>query len=450
MALIGQTGGGRKTTTTTTKKTTTPTTTKKTTTPSKPKTTTTVSKPTNTSSAYNAATYTPPKTTTTTTKKTTTPTTTVKKPTTTSKPKTTTVSKPTNTSSAYNAATPTYTPPKPVTPTYTPQTSPSYTPPKVTVPKIEVKPTPQVPSTANNSAVNNSNSVKGVAGSGILTPPKTTLPTNSGGSTTHATSTGNTAGGSGGTFGSNIPQNPGSFKGFTPITNFTTDANGNPNTPDQRVISNAVNNTPSTAKKGNATIDEVYQAQNYYNDVIKPSLQSNNNNNNNNNSERLDNYYGVSAEVNAEQSLVESQSFYDDLMAAFLEMNEAARQDAIDAILKNLDAVKGTYKDQIQQTIDEYAKLVNQNEVAKDRARRVVKENQANRGQLDSGMGRQERLNLDIGYDNKTADLNAARQQAVNEIYNLIAQAEAEAASNKASINNQYDNAILQWQIANS
>lgn len=421
MALISQGGGSKKTTTstkktttttkkttpTTTKKTTTPTTTKKTTTPSKPKTTTTTKTNTskNTSSAYNQATYTPPKTTTT---------------------------------------------PKPATPTYKPQTSPSYTPPKVTVPKIEVKPTPQVPSTANNSAVNNSNSVKGVAGSGILTPPKTPLPTNSGGSTTHATSTGNTAGGSGGTFGSNIPQNPGSFKGFTPITNFTTDANGNPNTPDQRVISNAINNTPSTAKKGNATIDEVYQAQNYYNDVIKPSLQSNNNNNNNNNSERLDNYYGGSAEVNAEQSLVESQSFYDDLMAAFLEMNEAARQDAIDAILKNLDAVKGTYKDQIQQTIDEYAKLVNQNEVAKDRARRVVKENQANRGQLDSGMGRQERLNLDIGYDNKTADLNAARQQAVNEIYNLIAQAEAEAASNKASINNQYDNAILQWQIANS
>lgn len=435
MALISRGGGSKKTTTstkktTTTTKKTTPTTTKKTTTSTPKKTT--VSKPANTSSAYNQATYTPPKTTTTT------------KKTNTSK----------NTSSAYNQAT--YTPPKttttpkPATPTYKPQTSPSYTPPKVTVPKIEVKPTPQVPSTANNSAVNNSNSVKGVAGGGILTPPKTPLPTLSGGSTTHATSTGNTAGGSGGTFGSNIPQHPGSFKGFTPITNFTTDANGNPNTPDQRVISNAINNTPSTAKKGNATIDEVYQAQNYYNDVIKPSLQSNNNNNNNNNSERLDNYYGGSAEVNAEQSLVESQSFYDDLMAAFLEMNEAARQDAIDAILKNLDAVKGTYKDQIQQTIDEYAKLVNQNEVAKDRARRVVKENQANRGQLDSGMGRQERLNLDIGYDNKTADLNSARQQAVNEIYNLIAQAEAEAASNKASINNQYDNAILQWQIANS
>lgn len=432
MALISRGGGSKKTTTstkktTTTTKKTTPTTTKKTTTSTPKKTT--VSKPTNTSSAYNQATYTPPKTTTTT------------KKTNTSK----------NTSSAYNKAT--YTPPKttttpkPATPTYKPQTSPSYTPPKVTVPKIEVKPTPQVPSTANNSAVNNTYKVPGVAGGGILTPPKTTLPPVSGGSKTHTTSSGKTAGGSGGSFGSNVPQNPGSFKGLTPITNFTTDANGNPNTPDQRIISNAVNTNPSTAKQGNATIDEVRESQNYYNEVIKPTLQ---NNNNNNNETGTSGNYGGNTVGNTEQSVVESQSFYDDLMAAFLEMNEAARQDAIDAILKNLDAVKGTYKDQIQQTIDEYAKLVNQNEVAKDRARRVVKENQANRGQLDSGMGRQERLNLDIGYDNKTADLNAARQQAVNEIYNLIAQAEAEAASNKASINNQYDNAILQWQIANS
>lgn len=432
MALISRGGGSKKTTTstkktTTTTKKTTPTTTKKTTTSTPKKTT--VSKPANTSSAYNQATYTPPKTTTTT------------KKTNTSK----------NTSSAYNQAT--YTPPKttttpkPATPTYKPQTSPSYTPPKVTVPKIEVKPTPQVPSTANNSAVNNTKRVMGVAGGGILTPIDTpSLPSNNSGSSAMTYDekiklldqmAANSASYTG--IGNKIGvQNPGSFKGFTPITNFTTDANGNPNTPDQRVISNAINNTPSTAKKGNATIDEVYQAQNYYNDVIKPSLQFNNNSQLNNNG------------GNTEQSLVQSQSFYDDLMAAFLEMNEAARQEAIDAILKNLDAVTGTYKDQIQQTIDEYAKLVNQNEVAKDRARRVVKENQANRGQLDSGMGRQERLNLDIGYDNKTADLNLARQQAVNEIYNLIAQAEAEAAANKASVNNQYDNAILQWQIANS
>lgn len=419
MALISQGGGSKKTTTstkktTTTTKKTTPTTTTKKTTTSAPKT---VNKPTNTSSAYNAATYTPPK------------------------------------------STPVSTP-KQNTSTYKPQTSPSYTPPKVTVPKIEVKPTPQVPSTANNSAVNNTNSVMGVAGGGILTPPKTTLPTVSGGSTTHTTSSGKTAGGSGGSFGNpssvstaqngGVLNNAGSSinNNFAAVMQDATKVNQGASPSEVKAIqennkalNQVIAETPGGAQE---MLKKGSQGANMY-DVINSAIEDYNSQFNNNG-----NNYGGNTGGNTEQSLVQSQSFYDDLMAAFLEMNEAARQDAIDAILKNLDAVKGTYKDQIQQTIDEYAKLVNQNEVAKDRARRVVKENQANRGQLDSGMGRQERLNLDIGYDNKTADLNAARQQAVNEIYNLIAQAEAEAASNKASINNQYDNAILQWQIANS
>lgn len=438
MALISQTGGGSRKTTTTTKKTTTPTTTKKTTTSTPKKTT--VSKPTNTSSAYNQATYTPPKTTTTT------------KKTNTSK----------NTSSAYNQAT--YTPPKttttpkPATPTYKPQTSPSYTPPKVTVPKIEVKPTPQVPSTANNSAVNNANKVPGVAnGTGIapVTGVKPNVSTGSGIRPTQYTdgnintnigypSSVSTAqnGGVLNNAGSSINNN------FAAVMQDATKVNQGASPSEVKAIqennkalNQVIAETPGGAQE---MLKKGSQGANMY-DVINSAIEDYNSQFNNNG-----NNYGGNTGGNTEQSLVQSQSFYDDLMAAFLEMNEAARQDAIDAILKNLDAVKGTYKDQIQQTIDEYAKLVNQNEVAKDRARRVVKENQANRGQLDSGMGRQERLNLDIGYDNKTADLNAARQQAVNEIYNLIAQAEAEAASNKASINNQYDNAILQWQIANS
>lgn len=145
-----------------------------------------------------------------------------------------------------------------------------------------------------------------------------------------------------------------------------------------------------------------------------------------------------------------AQSYYDDLMAIFMEQNEAARNAALDAILQNLNAVKGTYKSQIQEVMDEYDALVNENEISKDRARRRVKENQANRGQLDSGLGRQEQLDLDIGYDNKTADLKLAREKAVNEIYNLIAQAEAEANTNKANVNNTYNNALLEYQIANS
>ena len=148
-------------------------------------------------------------------------------------------------------------------------------------------------------------------------------------------------------------------------------------------------------------------------------------------------------------SSVDTSSYYDDLMAAFMEMNSANREAALEAILQNLDAVKGTYKQQIQDVNDEYDKLVNENEVKKDRARRVIRENQANRGQLDSGMGRQEMLDMNIGYDNITTNLKAAREKAVNEIYNLITQAEAEANTNKANVNNSYQNALLEWKLAN-
>ncbi len=144
-----------------------------------------------------------------------------------------------------------------------------------------------------------------------------------------------------------------------------------------------------------------------------------------------------------------SNNYYDDLMAAFMEQSAAARDAAIEAILKNLDAVKGSYKSQIEDVIAEYQKLVNQNEVAKDRARRVIRENQANRGQLDSGLGRQEQLDMNIGYDNITSNLNAARVKAVNDINNLIIQAEAEANTNKANVINNYNNALLEYRLAN-
>lgn len=141
--------------------------------------------------------------------------------------------------------------------------------------------------------------------------------------------------------------------------------------------------------------------------------------------------------------------YYTQLMNALMQQNEEARQASLDAIMQNLEAVKGTYKNQIQSVINEYNNQVNENEVKKAQARRVVRENQANRGQLDTGMGKQEQLDLNLGYDAITSQLNSAREQAVNEIYNLIAQAEADANTNRANVNNTYNNAMLQYQLAN-
>lgn len=135
--------------------------------------------------------------------------------------------------------------------------------------------------------------------------------------------------------------------------------------------------------------------------------------------------------------------YYQLLLDAFKSGYADERNAAIEAIMKNLDAVKGTYKSQIEQIMNEYNGLIDENEVAKERTRRAIKERQANRGQLDSGLGRQEQLDLEVGYDNATSDLKLAREQAINEIYNLITQAEAEAASNKATINNSYNQSLL-------
>lgn len=188
-------------------------------------------------------------------------------------------------------------------------------------------------------------------------------------------------------------------------------------------------------------------------DTLKEILGSNDQSQSDNGSSGGGSYYGGGSGGGGggsyEPVYEGSNNYYDDLMAAFMEQSAAARDAAIEAILKNLDAVKGSYKSQIEDVIAEYQKLVNQNEVAKDRARRVIRENQANRGQLDSGLGRQEQLDMNIGYDNITSNLNAARVKAVNDINNLIIQAEAEANTNKANVINNYNNALLEYRLAN-
>lgn len=144
-----------------------------------------------------------------------------------------------------------------------------------------------------------------------------------------------------------------------------------------------------------------------------------------------------------------SNNYYNDLMSTFMSQSAAARDAAIEAIVKQLEATKGTYNSQIDDVNNEYSRLIDENEVRKDRARRVVRENQANRGQLDTGLGRQEQLNLNVGYDNITSNLKSANTKAVNDIMNLIAQAEAEAEANKANVRNNYTNSLLQFRLAN-
>lgn len=139
--------------------------------------------------------------------------------------------------------------------------------------------------------------------------------------------------------------------------------------------------------------------------------------------------------------------YFADLLAQFEKESKAARDAAIAAIMKNLEATKGTYNNQIEEVKGQYGRLIDENEVKKYQARRVIRENQANRGQLDSGLGRQEQLNMNVGYDKQTSNLNSSRTRAVNDIMNLITQAEAEAENQKANIMSNYANQLLQFKL---
>lgn len=142
-------------------------------------------------------------------------------------------------------------------------------------------------------------------------------------------------------------------------------------------------------------------------------------------------------------------NYYDELYNMFQSENAKARDQMLNAIALQLEATKNAYNKSMQNTGDEYDRLIDQNEVKKARARRLMRENQANLGIGDSGLGRWDKANLDLSYDATSGSLHKAKQQAIDEITNLITQAEAEAENNRANVNNTYTNALLQWKLAN-
>ena len=133
-----------------------------------------------------------------------------------------------------------------------------------------------------------------------------------------------------------------------------------------------------------------------------------------------------------------SQSLFD----YFKEKNEKARQSSLDAILAKLKMGESQYNANIDNITDQYQALRNQSEVERYKSQRAIREALANRGQLDSGFGRQEQLELDTQYGNAINSLNTQETKAKNEVQNLIAQLRAEAELEKANIENQYNAAI--------
>lgn len=137
----------------------------------------------------------------------------------------------------------------------------------------------------------------------------------------------------------------------------------------------------------------------------------------------------------------EAASSYDPrqgLIDYYKAQNENARKSALDAIEARLKTQLGLYENQFGAMNDNYDALINQAEVNYYKSRGRMREALSNRGQLDSGLGRQENLNLNIARGNELSNINRQRQKAKDDYNNSIASLKAEAEADKATINNQY------------
>jgi hypothetical protein len=71
-----------------------------------------------------------------------------------------------------------------------------------------------------------------------------------------------------------------------------------------------------------------------------------------------------------------------------------------------------------------------------------MREALANRGQLDSGYGRQETLNMQTKFGNAINNINLQEAKAIQDIRNLIAQLQTEYEASRSSAINQSNSAL--------
>lgn len=144
---------------------------------------------------------------------------------------------------------------------------------------------------------------------------------------------------------------------------------------------------------------------------------------------------GVSA------SIAQAPSAYDirqGIIDRLTQQNNDARDSALRAIDARLKTQRGLYENQFADMNDNYDALINQSEVNYYKSKSALREALANRGQLDSGLGRQEALNLGVARGNELGNINRQRQKAHDDYNNAIASLDAEAEADKATIHNQY------------
>ena len=133
-----------------------------------------------------------------------------------------------------------------------------------------------------------------------------------------------------------------------------------------------------------------------------------------------------------------------DIQGAYNDELIAARDAELAALEARLQSSIDLYNQQLNQIKANYEGLRDQSEVDRYKSRRALREALANRGQLDSGYGRQEALNADLNYFNQLNAINLQEAQANQEIQNQINQLKADNLANKANIRARYAEALRQ------
>lgn len=138
-------------------------------------------------------------------------------------------------------------------------------------------------------------------------------------------------------------------------------------------------------------------------------------------------------------------NYYAMLANYYKQQNEQAKKTALDAIDARLKANTDLYNNQMPQVDAAYQKLIDQNELSRYRTQASIREALANRGQLDSGLGRQEMLNATAKNSANLNNIKLERQGARNDIQNAIAQLNAQANEDRANVNATYTQALADW-----
>jgi len=133
-----------------------------------------------------------------------------------------------------------------------------------------------------------------------------------------------------------------------------------------------------------------------------------------------------------------------DIQSAYNDELIQARDAELAALEARLQSSIDMYNQQLNQIKANYEGLRDQSELDRYKSRRALREALANRGQLDSGYGRQEALNADLGYSSQLNAINLQEQQANQEIQNQINQLKADNLANKANIRAKYAEALRQ------